>query len=395
MIGLRQMLAASSVALASLRYRAAMSLSTILGVALVSMVLVSFLAMAAGLQRTLSSTGSADVAIIFSKGAKAEATSTIAPADARLLQEQLNGLGLGKLLSSAETVTIVPAQSRDDETIGLVLRGIGDAALSVRKNIALVSGRMFRPGTNEIIVGSRAQASFGGLDVGRPVRLGAREWLVVGVFEARNSAFGSEAWGDAAIVRAGSGPGVGVSSIRVQAEREGAMPAIERLVESMPRLDLDVVSEQQFFARQAEGLVDFIKGFGWPIAIVMATGALVGALNTMFSSVEERARDIATLRAIGFSRRSSFFATFVESVCLAMLGAAAGIGMAVLLLDGFMATTLTGGMSQLGFALDVDGGVMARAFLLAVTVGALGGLLPAWRGARQPILRGLEGGDHV
>lgn len=395
MSGLREAYAAVAVVISGLRYRAAMSLSTVAGIALVTMVLIAFLAMASGLERTLSSTGSANVALVIGKGAKSETSSTISLQDALLLQQQLDQrIGDGRVVASAETTIIVPLEAAEGETVGMILRGVDQRAFKVRPNLRIVSGRMFRSATNEIVVGNKAAADYKGLQLGKTIRLGANQWVVVGVFDAGNSAFGSETWADLASVRMSGPDGTGVSSIRIPLSEDMNRATIEDLLTQLADRDLDVVSEQQFFASQANGLVTFIKGFGWPVAIVMAIGALVGALNTMFSSVEERARDIATLRAIGFRRRSGFVATFLESLTLSAMGALLGIGIAHILFDGFAASTLAGGMSQLGFSLDVDGATVAKAFVLAVVIGGAGGLWPAWRGARQPILKGLEAGSN-
>jgi putative ABC transport system permease protein len=391
---LLQVAAVTLMNLKSLPQRLWLSLSTIVAVALVVVVLLAFLAMANGFQRTLASSGSPDVAVVMRGGSQSEVNSVVTRDQVRLVEE---GPGVaksadGKPLASAELYLVVDGVKRSSQTkANLPLRGIGQEGAAVRKGIALVAGRMFAPGSNEIVVGQALQREFAGFDLGQTVTFGTSRWTVVGVFAADGSVFESEIWADLPVVQSLFRRENVFQTVRVRLDGPAALDTLKRYVEQDPRLKLDVKSEAEYFADQASRTSDLIQKLGWPLAIAMAFGALAGALNTMYSSVAARASEIATLRAIGFGGFPAFVGTLAESLMLAVIGGALGAAATFLIFDGLSASTLGASFTQVVFSFRLTPALAAEGLILALAVGLIGGLFPALRAARMPIVAGLYG----
>lgn len=391
---LLQIAAVTMINLKSMPQRFWLSLSTVVAIALVVMVLLSFLAMANGFQRTLAGTGSPDIAVILRAGSQSEINSSVARDQVRLIED---GPGIarsadGKPLISAELYVVVDGVKRTTNTkANLPLRGIGPEGAAIRKGIELVAGRMFTPGTTEVVVGKALLREFAGFDLGQTASFAGGKWTVVGVFEADGSVFESEIWGDLPVVQSLFRRNNVFQTVRVRLENPAAIQNLKRYVDEDPRLKLDVKSEVEYFADQASQTSDLIQNLGWPLAIAMAFGALAGALNTMYSSVAARAGEIAVLRAIGFGGFPAFIGTLIESLILAAIGGALGALATYLVFDGFTAATLGSGFTQVVFSFKLSPALVGQGILLAVIVGFIGGLLPAIRAARMPIVAGLGG----
>lgn len=381
--------AAVRTTLLSMPQRWSMSVSTIIGTGLVVTVLLGFLGMANGFRQMLEQTGSPNVAILLSKGARDEGSSSISAATSGLVKAMLTAEHGNQSVVSGELTQIVSVTKVDGNPSGLIVRGLSSPGLAVRKAVSITSGRMFTPGSREIVVGAAAAAQFPGLVLGKDIRLGAMTWRVVGVFDAKGSAFASEVWADVRSVQAVFSQDSNLQSIRVALPSPDAVDALAERIKLDARLPIDVKREDRFFAAQSKGLSGLITKLGWPLALCMAVGALTGALNTMYSSVSARTREIATLRAIGYGRFATFAATFAEAFVLSLAGAVVGVMLAFGLLHGRTGSTLGGGGGQLAFEFALTVPTIFQAVTLAVVVGAIGGLLPAWRAARQPILKGL------
>ena len=391
---LLQVAAVSLINIKSITQRFWLSLSTVVAIALVVMVLLSFLAMANGFQRTLASSGADDVAIVLRAGSQAEINSTMTREQVRLIEE---GPGIarsadGKPLVSAELYLIVDGVKRSSQTkANLPFRGIGPEGAAVRKGIKIVEGRMFRPGANEIVVGKALLREFQGLEIGQTAKFSTGQWTVVGIFEADGSVFESEIWADLPVVQSLFRRTNFFQTVRVRLQSPAALDDLKRYIDADPRLKLDVKSEAAYFAEQASQTTDLIQWLGWPLAIAMALGALAGALNTMYSSVAARAVEIATLRAIGFGGFPAFVGTLVESLILAVIGGIIGATATYLVFDGFSASTLGAGFTQVVFSFSLSPALIVQGALLAVMIGLAGGLFPAIRAARMPIVAGLNG----
>jgi putative ABC transport system permease protein len=389
---LLQVIAVTAINIKSLTQRLWLSLTTVVAIALVVMVLLAFLAMANGFQRTIAGSGAEDIAVVLRGGSQAEINSTVSREQVRLIED---GPGIargtdGKPLVSAELYLVVDGVKRSSGTkANLPLRGIGEEGLQLRKNIAIAAGRMFNRGANEIVVGKALAREFAGFELGDSVSFGTTRWTVVGLFEAGGSVFESEIWADLPVVQSLFNRNNFVQTVRARLASPAALAELKSYNDNDPRLKLDVKSEAAYFADQSSQTTDLIQKLGWPLAIAMAFGALAGALNTMYSSVAARAIEIATLRAIGFGGFSAFAGTLAESLALAAIGGVIGAVATYLIFDGVSASTLGGNFTQVVFSFKLSAGLIGEGVLLALIVGLIGGLFPALRAARTPIVAGL------
>jgi putative ABC transport system permease protein len=389
---LLQIVAVTTINLKSIPRRVLLSLSTVVAVALVVMVLLAFLAMANGFQRTIAGSGSDDIGIVLRGGSTAEINSTVTREQVRLVED---GPGIarggdGKPLVSPELYMVVDGIKHTTQTkANLPLRGIGEQGFALRKGITIMAGRMFSRGANEIVVGKGLAREFDGFDIGNTVTFGTTRWTVVGIFEADGSVFESEIWADLPVVQSLFNRNNFFQTVRVRLAAPATLDELKGYNDNDPRMKLDVKSEAEYFADQSSQTTDLIQKLGWPLAIAMAFGALAGALNTMYSSVAARATEIATLRAIGFGGFSTFVGTLIESLSLAAVGGAIGAALTYTIFDGLSASTLGGNFTQVVFNFRLSPALVGEGVLLALIVGLIGGLFPALRAARMPIVAGL------
>ncbi|MBL4537080.1 MAG: ABC transporter permease [Oceanicaulis sp.] len=384
-----QILAVTSINLRSIPQRWGMSLATILSIALVVGVLLGFLAMANGFRATVSGTGSEQIAVLLRAGSQAELNSGFGRDTVRLI-ETAPGVARdadGNAILSAELYVITDATKRSTgNDASLSLRGVDDAAPRLRENFQIVQGRMFSEGSNEIVVGEGVIREFSGFDLDTTIRMGPNEWRIVGIFSTGGSVFDSEIWADIGTVQNLYQRGASYQSIRVELDGETGLTELQDYVENEPRLDLDVETEKDFFAQSAGGLSNLIMYLGWPLAIIMAVGALAGAWNAMYASVDSRIREIATLRTLGFSGFAAFVGTLVESLILAFIGGLVGALITYFVFDGVSASTLGGSFTQVVFSFAVTPTAVVSGVILALLVGLLGGFFPALRASRVPLL---------
>ncbi len=250
---------------------------------------------------------------------------------------------------------------------------------------------MFEPGKNEIIVGRSAQQEFLGLDTGSTIRFGQTAWDIVGTFEAGGSVSESELWTDVRVLQGAYRRGNSFQSVRVKLQSADSLEALEAALEADPRINSDVMTEKEYYSGQAEPMSQFIKLIGYPLTVLMAIGAIFGALNSMYSSVSVRGKEIATLRALGFGPISILISTMVESTLLALVGGLIGGGVAFLVFNGFQVSTLnSASFSQVVFDFAVTGDLLVDGLYAALIIGAFGGLLPAIRAARLPVAQALR-----
>ncbi|HAQ34581.1 MAG: peptide ABC transporter permease [Maricaulis sp.] len=386
---MKQLIAVIMMNIRSIPQRLGMSLATILSVAFMVGVLLGFLAMANGFQKTVDGSGSDDVAVFVRGGSQAEINSVLAREDARLI-EVAPGIAVddaGRAILSAELYVVVDGIKRSSQTeANMPLRGVQEQAVNLRQNFELTAGRMFAPGTAELIVGEGVIREFEGFDLGQTIRLGSNNWTIVGTFSTGGSVFDSEIWADLGVVQNLYQRGSSIQSIRVRMTSPEALEGIQTYIEAEDRLNVDVTSEREYFAQSAGGIATLLKFVGWPLSIVMAIGAFAGAWNTMYSSVDARTREIATLRTIGFSGFAAFMGTLIESLVLALLGGVVGVAAIYLVFNGMSASTLGGGFTQIVFSFAVTGGSVIAGLVLALSVGFLGGIIPGIRAANVPLL---------
>jgi putative ABC transport system permease protein len=391
---LLQILAVTTINLKSLPQRLWLSLATVIAIGLVVTVLLAFLAMANGFRRTIADSGAEDIAVVLRSGSVSEINSVVLRDQVRLIED---GPGVargadGKPQTSAELYLTVDAIKRSTGTkASLPLRGLGPQGPTLRRNIVLTAGRLFNQGSNEIVVGKALGKEFEGFDLGQTVTFNSNRFTVVGIFAAEGSVFESEIWADLPVLQSLFRRTGGFQTVRARLTSPAAIEALRAYSDNDPRLKLDVMSEAAYFAQQASNTSDLIQKLGWPLAIAMAFGSLAGALNTMYSSVAARATEIATLRAIGFGGFSTFVGTLVESLILAVIGGVIGAAATYLIFDGFSASTMGASFSQVVFNFQLSPRLIGQGLLLALVVGLLGGLFPALRAARMPIVSGLYG----
>jgi putative ABC transport system permease protein len=391
----RQAMSVASVGISTLTQRLGSSAVIVVGIAGVVGVLVALLAMAEGYSETLRATGSADTAIIL-RGASAAEVASGLDHDSTTLIPQAPGVARdakGEPLASTEIVVAANLPTKNggpDEEGSVQLRGVGDRAFAVRPQVKIIDGRRFQPGLRELIVGRGAARQFAGLAPGREVRLGSQKWTVAGVF-ASGDAMESEIWADAAVVADTYGRGTSRNSVTVRLSDPQAFNGFKSSLESNPQLKVDVTTTLEFFSKQSEKMTQVIRIMGITVGIIMAIGAMFGALNTMFAAVAARAREIATLRAIGFSGLPVVVAVMLETMLLALIGGLIGGLAAWAIFNGYAASTLAAGtVGQLSFQLHVTPELLWTGLKWALAIGFIGGLFPAVRAARLPVTTALR-----
>ena len=382
---------AAKIGIAGLPQRWGASAVIVVGIAGVVGVLVAMLAMGEGFKATLDKTGSDDSAIVLRAGSQAETNSVITRDQAPLLSA-LPGIAKGKdgkPLASPELSQVVNLPTMADGTDANVqFRGIGPAAWELRPQVKIVQGRKFGAGLRELVVGRGAQKQFRGLDVGKQLKLANQMWTVVGVFESGDS-HESELWTDAEVL----GPAYQRSafqSMTVKLDGKNGYKQLKAALAADPRLKLDIETTRNYYGKQSEGLTRLIRILGTVIGTIMAIGAVFGALNTMYDAVAGRAREIATMRALGFRGVPVVTAVMLETMLLALLGGLLGAGIAWLLFNGYTVSTLGNNFSQVVFQFRVSPDLLWTGLKWALGIGLIGGLFPALRAARLPVTEALR-----
>lgn len=390
---IKQIIAVTLLNLRNLPRRFASSAVAVVGVGAVVLVFAAVLSMAAGLERTMLSAGSDDTAVIMRSGATSELNSGLSNEQTLIIGNAPGVLKDGdNAIMSAELYVITDVKKLSNQTDANVpFRGVQTGAFEVRDNIRISDGRMFEPGKNEIVVGRAAQREFMGLGVGDTIRFGQTEWAIVGTFDAGGSVSESELWTDVRVLQSAYRRGNSFQSVRVRLESPDSIETLRQALDEDPRIDSDVMSEREYYSSQSQGLVQFIKLIGYPLTILMAIGAVFGALNSMYSSVSVRGKEIATLRALGFGPTAVLLSTIVESVLLALVGGLLGGLLAYLAFNGFTASTLNGqSFSQVVFDFAVTPELLVQGMKAALIIGIVGGFFPAIRAARLPVAQALR-----
>ena len=388
-----QIASITSANLRTLPQRSGAALAAAVGIAGVVIVLVGVLSIAEGFRRTMSVTGAHDVALVLRSGSDSEMTSGLGRAETRLIAD---APGVARdadgPLASAELFVIINLPKRSTGTDANVpLRGVSTAAFTVRDKVVLVSGRRFEPGRNEVVVGAGAARQFAGLDLGKTIRVGQNDWTVVGIFTANGAVAESEIWTDAAVLQPAYHRGDSFQAVYAKLTSPEAYREFSDSLTTNPRLSVKVVLQSDYYAEQSVSLTGFIKGIGVTIAGLMALGALLGALNTMYSSVAARTREIATLRALGFGTSPVIISVLLESLALALVGGVVGAAIAYLAFDGFRTSTINWQtFSQVAFAFKVTPALLVRAIEWSAFIGLFGGLFPAIHAVRIPIAAALR-----
>ena len=391
----RQAASVANVGISTLKQRLGSSAVIVVGIAGVVGVLVALLAMAEGYSETLKKTGSTDTAIVM-RGASASEVMSVLDHDSVVQISQAPGIARnakGEAIVSDEIVVAanMPIKGGTAEDEGSVqLRGVGEQAWAVRPQVKIVEGRVFKPGLRELIVGRGAARQFAGMTPGTEIRLGTQPWTVVGVFASGDS-MESEVWGDATAVADTYRRGSSRAAVTVRLADPKSFAALKTALEANPQLKVEASTTLDYFSKQSEGMTKVIRVMGIAVGTIMAIGAMFGALNTMFAAVAARAREIATLRAIGFSGLPVVVAVMLETMLLALIGGVLGGALAYLIFNGYGASTLAGGsVGQLAFQLHVTPELLWTGLKWALAIGFIGGLFPAVRAARLPVSTALR-----
>jgi putative ABC transport system permease protein len=391
---LRQTFAIMALNLRTIPQRLSSSAVAIVGIAGVVVVFVSVLSIAAGFSAAMRQSGSPQRALVMRSGADSEMTSGLSAPEVDIIKQAPGIRRDGQApLASGELYVIIdlPKKATPETPANVPMRGIEPAGMRVRGEVSLTEGRMFQFGTNEVIVGRGAGRQFVGLEVGSEIVSGQNRWHVVGVFEADGGVAESEIWCDARSLQGAYRRGNSYQSVLAQLDSSDSLTAFSDWLTSNPAVNLMVRRETDYYAGQSQALTTLIRTIGFGIAALMGVGAIFGAILTMYTAVAARAREIATLRALGFNTSSVLVSVLGESLALGAIGGIIGGLAAYLAFNGYQTSTMNfQTFSQVAFAFAVTPALLIQGLSYAIAMGLVGGLFPAIRAARLPISAALR-----
>lgn len=382
----RQTWAVAAVAIATLPQRLGASSVVIIGIAGVVGVLVALLAMGAGFEATLKRTGTDDTVIVMASGAQSEIQSLLnrETVAAVIQAPQVRQNTSAEPIASPELVVTASFQKRVGSKASVEIRGVGERVWELRPNVKIIVGRSLRPGLAELIIGRRVSERFIGMSAGTTLVVNGQRWTVAGIFDSED-AHNSEIWADAGALASAFHRGSNATSVTLQLTQATAFDSFKARIASDPRLKVDMQTTRQYYNGQSESIAPIIHTLGTTVGVIMAIGAIFGALNTMYAAISTRAREIATLRAIGFHGGPVVVSVLLETMVLALCGGALGATIAWALFDGFTASSM-----GILFAFRVSPTLLCNGLKWALAIGLIGGLFPAIRAARMPITAGLR-----
>lgn len=387
-----QIIALTQFNLGTLWHRRGSSAAALFGIAGVVAVLVGVLSIAKGFEYAMQVSGRPDTALIMRAGADSEMMSGLSRDDTRVIADT-EGIARNNsgALASSELFVILNVPKRSTGTDANVpLRGIEPEAFGVRE-VEIVEGRTFEWGKNEVIVGVGAAREFRGLELGGSIPVGKENWRVVGIFSANGGLAESEIWTDAGVLQPAYRRGNSFQAVYAKLDSADAFQGFKDRLTTDPRLNVKVLRQSDYYADQSTAMTGLITGLGTLIAGLMGIGAVFGALNTMYTAVSSRTREIATLRALGFGSFPVVVSVLAEALVLALVGGAAGAALAYFAFDGFRTATINfQSFSQVAFAFDVTPALLVQGIVYAALIGLVGGLFPAVRAARLPIASALR-----
>lgn len=383
----------TKLSLETLVERKGASAAAVFGIAGVVAVFVAVLSIAQGFRHVMTVSGDPSSALVLRAGSDTEMMSIMWGTGMRIVADApgIARSAAGPLASSELFVVISLPKRSTGMDANVPLRGLSPNAFEVHDTVRIVEGRRFTPGCNEVIVGVGAAHEFTGLDLGADLRVGRNVWKVVGLFTANGEVAESEIWTDAVVLQSAYNRGNSFQTVRVKLRAPEAFEEFRSALQSDPRITVKVLRLQDYYYEQSRTVYNLITGLGTVIAALMGIGAVFGTLNTMYSAVSTRTREIATLRALGFGGAPVVIAIMAESLFLALLGGSVGAASAYFVFDGFRAATMNWqSFSQVAFAFDVTPALLAQAAVYAMLIGLIGGLFPALRAARLPVASALR-----
>jgi putative ABC transport system permease protein len=391
---LSQTLAVLALNIRTIPARLSSSAVAIIGIAGVVVVFVSVLSIAAGFQAAMQGSGQPDRALVLRSGADSEMTSGLSGSDVDVIKQAPGIRRDGQTpLAAAELVVIIdlPKQATPDAPANVPVRGISAESIPMRKEFSIVEGRMLQFGTNEVIAGRAASGQFVDLKVGDTVVSGQNRWNVVGLFETDGGVAETEIWIDARVLQGAYRRGNTYQSLLAQLDTRESYDAFRDWLTSNPQLNVSIRRESEYYASQSQALTRLIRTIGFGIATLMGIGAVFGAILTMYTAVATRAREIATLRALGFNTMSVLVSVLAESMVLGLIGGTIGGTAAYLAFNGYQTSTMNfQTFSQVAFAFRVTPELLVMGLTYALMMGLIGGLFPAIRAARLPIAVALR-----
>ncbi len=373
--------------------RLSSSAVAIIGIAGVVVVMVSVLSIASGFQAAMQGSGRPDRVLIMRSGADSEMTSGLSGPQVNIIKQAPGLRRDGQTtLASAELYVIIDLPKKSTNTPANVpMRGIEPTAMQVREEVSIIEGRMLTFGTNEVVVGRGANGQFAGLEIGDLVQSGQSPWTVVGVFDAGGGVAETEVWADSRTLQGAYRRGNSYQSVLARLDSTGSFDTVSDWLATNPQLNVQIRREDEYYAGQSQALIRLIQTLGFAIAFLMGIGAVFGAILTMYTAVATRAREIATLRALGFNTFSVIVSVLTESMTLGAIGGAIGGLAAYTAFNGYQTSTLNfQTFSQVAFAFRVTPELLVTGLIDALLMGLVGGLLPAIRAARLPISSALR-----
>ena len=390
---LSQILAVTGVNLRSITQRFGSSIVAVIGIAGVVLVFLGVLSIAEGFRAAMTDVGDPQTVMVMRAGSDTEMTSGLSGDTARIIMDTPGILrdDRGAVASPELFVIVGHPTKKDASDANVPLRGVSEAVLKVRPAVRIVEGRMFTAGTNEIVVGRAASQQFAGLTVGSTQHWGQNTWQVVGIFDAQGSVAESEIWCDAKVLQPAYRRGNSYQSVYVRLASVDGFQAFKDALTTNPQISVTAIREPDYYAAQSQVLHMIIRTIGFIIAGLMGIGAIFGAVNTMYTAVATRTREIATLRALGFGGFPVVFSVLTEAIVLALVGGLIGGAVAWLAFDGYQTSTMNfQSFSQVAFSFAVTPALLLQALVYSVVMGLLGGIFPAVRAARLPIVTALR-----
>jgi len=376
----------------SLWARKATSVLTAAGMALVVYVFATALMLTEGLEQTLVATGSEDNVILIRQGAETEVQSSIEREQAAIIESgpEIAYAPNGTKLASKEVLVLMTLPKRgSDKPSNVTIRGLSEKGLMLRAQVHLIEGRMFRPGSSEIIAGKKIADNFKGAGVGETIRFGMRNWTVVGVMDAGNTGFSSEIWGDAEQLMQAFRR-TAYSAVVAKLADVSLLESFRSRIETDPRMKVDAKRETVFYAEQSEMMANFLKILGMTLSVIFSLGAIIGAVITMYGAVASRTREIGTLRALGFQRSGILSAFLFESSLLGLIGGLVGVALASGMQFLTVSTLNWQTFSELAFTFTLTPAITFQSLAFSLLMGLVGGLLPAFRAARMDLIEALR-----
>lgn len=361
------------------------------GMALVVFVFAAILMLAEGLQKTLVQTGSPDNVVVLRKGSTSEVDSGIERDKASVVEtlRQIAPDEEAGPLAAKEVVILITLPKKRGGTSNVTIRGIGKDSLRLRPQVKLIQGRMPRFGVTEMVVGTSLAKRFRGLDVGSVMCCGLRDWRIVGIMDAGNTAFGSEIWADAdQVMQAFRRPVY--SSLIFKLKEDASFEEVKGLIENDPRLSLQAKRETRFYLDQSEMMAKFLRILGISLTVIFSLGAVIGAMITMYAAVANRTSEIGTLRALGFQQRAILTSFLLESLFLGLIGGCTGLFFASFMQLITISTVNFQTFSELAFRFAITPGIIMESLGFSLIMGLAGGVLPAARASRMNIVESLR-----